>query len=122
MKKKILLVEDEKVLIKMYKETFTRAGFEVESVETAQEGVEMMRKIKPDIVLLDILLPEANGLSLLRQIKDDPSLSLIPVVAFSNYADPDTQEEALKLGAKDYVIKADFDPEETLEMIRKYIR
>lgn len=122
MKKKILLVEDERVLIKMYEETFTRAGFEVESVETAQEGVEMMRKTKPDIVLLDILLPEANGLSLLRQIKDDPSLSLIPVVAFSNYTDPDTQEEALKLGAKDYIVKADFDPEETLKMIKKYIR
>ena len=122
MKKKIILVEDEKVLGKMYKETFTRAGFEVESVETAQEGVEMMRKIKPNIVLLDILLPESNGLFLLRQIKDDPSLSSIPVVAFSNYTDPDTQEEALKLGAKDYIIKADFDPEETLKMIRKYIR
>jgi CheY-like chemotaxis protein len=122
MSKKILLVEDERVLIKMYQETFSRAGFEVHSAETVQEGIKLTKELKPDLVLLDILLPEVNGLEFLKEIKKDPSLSAIPIVAFSNYTDPETQEKALELGARDYVVKADFDPDETLEIVKKYIR
>ena len=122
MERKILLIEDEKILVKMYTETFTRAGFEVYNVETAEQGIEIAKKINPDIVLLDILLPGSNGLEFLRGTKDDKSLSTIPVLAFSNYTDPATEEEALKLGAKAYIIKADHDPEDTLEIIKKYIR
>ena len=122
MEKKILLIEDEKILVKMYTETFTRAGFEVYNVETAEQGIETAKKINPGIVLLDILLPGSNGLEFLRKTKDDKSLSTIPVLAFSNYTDPATEEEALKLGAKAYIIKADHDPEDTLEIIKKYIR
>ena len=122
MKKKILLIEDEKVLVKMYTETFTRAGYEVYNTETAEQGIALAKKIKPDLVLLDILLPGSNGLNFLRAAKDDKSLATIPVLAFSNYTDPTTEEEALKLGAKAYIVKANYDPEEILEMIKKYIR
>lgn len=122
MKKKILLIEDEKILVKMYTETFTRAGFEVYNIETVHQGIESVKKINPDIVLLDMLLPGESGLEFLRQTKDDSSLSSIPVLAFSNYTDPATEEEALKLGAKVYIVKADHDPDETLEIIKKYIR
>jgi len=93
-----------------------------ESSEYLNRQVIIAKKINPDIVLLDILLPGSNGLEFLRGTKDDKSLSTIPVLAFSNYTDPATEEEALKLGAKAYIIKADHDPEDTLEIIKKYIR
>ncbi len=121
MKKKILLVEDEAILIKMYLVTFEKAGFETKTTENIQKAIEIMKEWRPDIVLLDIMLAGVSGLDLLKKIQDKKDLLKIPVVVFSNYTDANTEKEALKLGAKAYIIKTDYDPEEAVEIIKKYI-
>ena len=121
MRKKILLVEDEKVLIKMYAITFEKAGFEMKNTDNVKDALEIMKTWKPDVVLLDILLAGANGLQLLKDIKNEPTLLSTPVLVFSNYTDVNTEKEAMQLGAKAYIIKTDYDPEDAVEVIKKYI-
>ncbi len=121
MKKKILIVEDEKILAEMYKDKLERSGLEVYSAYDAEEGIEMIRKIKPDLVLLDILLPRQNGVGLLIQIRKEPDIASIQVLVFSNYDDLKTNREVERLGAKDYLIKTNYTPQQIVEKIKNYL-
>ena len=120
--KKILVVEDEKILRDMYVEKLTKGGFKVFSTGDSQEAVELVKKEKPDLVLLDILLPKENGISLLGKMRKSPELKNTQVVAFSNYDDPQTRKEAKKLGVIGYLIKTNFTPKEIVEKIREYLK
>ena len=120
--KKILLIEDEKLLADMYKEKFEREGFEVVVSLSAEEGFELAKKEKPDLIVLDILLPEKNGIFFLEQQMKDPEISHIPVLALSNYDRPETRKRALELGAKEYIIKTNYTPKEIVEKIKKYLK
>ena len=118
--KKLLIVEDEKILSEMYQDTFSGAGYEVFVAFTVEEGVELAKEKKPDLILLDILLPKETGINFLRKIKKYPQLADIPVVAFSNFDDPKTRAEAVSLGIKAYLLKTDFTPKEIVEKIKEY--
>lgn len=122
MTKKILLIEDEKILGDMYKEKFAEAGFEVLRAIDSEEGINLAKKEKPDLIVLDILLPKENGITFLGWLKKDPEISSIPVVAFSNFDDPTAKKEALKLGAKEYLIKTNFTPQQIVEKIKSYLK
>ncbi|MDP1538971.1 MAG: response regulator [bacterium] len=119
--KKILIIEDEKILGEMYRDKFTQAGFDVVWVDSAEEGIKAVPKIKPDLILLDILLPRANGIGFMGWLRKEKELSSIPVVAFSNYDEPTTKKEALKLGVKDYLIKTNYTPQEIVDKIKGYL-
>jgi len=120
--KKILLIEDEKMLVEMYVQKFSEEGFEIISVISAEEGLKLAKEQKPDLIILDILLPRKNGVSFLKEWKKDPGISKIPVVALSNYDHPETRKRALELGAKEYIIKTDFTPKEIVEKIKEYLK
>ena len=120
--KKILLIEDEKILGEMYKEKFTQAGFEVFLAIEAKEGIKLAKKERPDLILLDILLPRENGIFFLKKLRKISEIASIPVVAFSNYDDPPTKREAVKLGVKEYLIKTSYTPQEIVEKIKGYLR
>jgi len=122
LKKKVLIIEDEKILGEMYKDKFTQAGFEVSLVIEAREGVELVKKEKPDLVLLDILLPRENGIFFLEELKKISEVASVPVVAFSNFDDPETKKRAAKLGAKDYLIKTGYTPQEIVEKVKGYLK
>ena len=120
--KKILLIEDEKILLEMYKDKFEQEGFEMILSIDAEKGFELAKKEKPDLIILDILLPEKNGIFFLKQQMEDPEIASIPVVALSNYDHPEARKKALELGAKEYIIKTDFTPQEIVEKIKKYLK
>ena len=120
--KKILLIEDEKILVEMYVQKFTQEGFEVISVISAEEGLELAKSEKPDLIILDILLPAKNGTFFLAELKKDLEIAKIPVVALSNYDHPETRKKAIDLGAKEYIIKTDFTPKEIVEKIKGYLK
>ncbi len=121
-KKKIFIVEDEKMLAEMYRDKLTRVGFEVYSAYDAEEGIELIKKNDPDLILLDILLPRENGVSLLSKIRKEEKIALVPVIAFSNYDDKETKKEAENLGVKEYLIKTNYTPQEIVEKIKKYVK
>lgn len=120
---KILLIEDEKILAEMYREKFEAEGIETLLAFTSKEALEILEKEKPDLILLDILLPRENGIGFLKRLKKikKPSFN-IPIVAFSNYDEPNTKKEALELGAKEYLMKTQYTPQEIVEKIKEYLR
>ncbi len=119
--KKILIVEDERMLAEMYKDRFTQEGFEVYCAPDAEEGIETAQKVRPDLIILDILLPRENGTDFLEKLRKMEEIASTPVVAFSNYDDTDSKKKAMNLGAKDYLIKTDHTPKEILEKVREYL-
>lgn len=120
-KKKVLIVEDEKLLSEMYQETFEHGGFEVVSAATGKEAIEVTKAEKPDFVLLDIIMPEENGIFFLKEKKKQKDIASIPVVAFSNFDTPSIRKEALESGALDYLLKTDYTPQEVIEHVKKYL-
>jgi len=120
-KNKILIVEDEKILAEMYYDIFVNAGFKVFSAVESKQGLEIAKKEKPNLIILDILLPRENGIFFLEQQKKDPEISSIPVVVFTNYDGPGIKRKAKKLGVKGYLIKANFTPQQFVSKIKGYL-
>jgi len=118
---KVLIVEDEKILAEMYKDKLKEAGYEADLAFSSEEALEYLKKKKPDLILLDILLPRENGTIFLRKIKKLKKTAEIPVVAFSNYDEPKTKKETLDLGAKDYLIKTAYTPQQLVDQIRNFL-
>ncbi|MDD2696774.1 MAG: response regulator [Candidatus Pacebacteria bacterium] len=121
-KKKILIIEDEKILGQMYKDKFLQAGFNTTLVTSAEEAIKKVSRIKPDLILLDILLPRENGIGFLTRLMKKPEFASVPVVAFSNFDDPGTRKKAFQMGVKDYLIKTSFTPQQIIERIKNYLK
>lgn len=119
-KKKLLIIEDEKILAEMYRDIFSQAGYQTFLAFDAEQGLELTKSKKPDLILLDILLPKESGIFFLKKIREDPEISSIPVVAFSNYEHPSTIKEAYELGIKAYLLKTNLNPKEIVEKIKEY--
>ncbi len=120
-KKKILIIEDEKMLAEMYRDRFIHEGYDVYSSYDAEEGMQMAIKIKPDLIILDILLPRANGTEFLEKKQKIDEIKEIAVIAYSNYDDNIYREKAKNLGVKEYLIKTNYTPKEISEIVKKYI-
>lgn len=120
--KKVLIIEDEPILIEMYRDKLSRAGFKVFTAIEAEEGISLAVKKLPDLVILDILLPRKNGISFLKEKKNNSKISSIPVVVLSNFDSPETREDASKLGAKAYLLKTDYTPTDLVNKIKKYFK
>lgn len=119
---KIFIIEDEPLLREMYCQVFAEHGFEVVSAESAEEGLLMLEQEVPDLILLDILLPNASGLEMLEQLRRIPTnIAKTKVVAFSNYDNRIAREKAKALGVLDYLIKTEFTPQEIVERIMSYL-
>jgi len=121
LKKKILIVEDEKILAEMYHDIFVNAGFEVISVVESKEALKITKKERPDLIILDILLPREDGLFFLEWLKKDPEIAAISVIIFTNYDGVEARRKAIDLGVKDYLIKADFTPQQLVEKAKSYL-
>ncbi len=118
---KIALVEDEKVLSQVLENKLKKEGFEVFVAMDGEAGLEIIDAMRPDLILLDILMPKIDGFGVLTQLSQNPELSKIPVIIISNSGQPVEIDKALALGVKDYLIKAEFDPQEVLEKIKKQL-
>jgi len=115
--KKILVVEDDNVLRDVLVEKLLISGYEVVGAEDGEIAMQKMRESKPDLVLLDILMPKKDGMEVLVEMSEDENLKNIPVIIISNSGQPVEIERAKKLGAKDFLIKAIFNPNEVLQTV-----
>jgi len=123
MPKKILIVEDDKILSDLLGKKLKDVGFEIVFAFNGVEGLDRLKADKPDLVLLDILMPEKSGMEVMEEMNKDPETSLakIPVIIISNSGQPVEIDRVLELGAKDYLIKAEFNPQEVVEKVIKQI-
>ncbi|MDP2830598.1 MAG: response regulator [bacterium] len=120
-KKKILLIEDDSFLISMYTTKFELENFEVVAAEDGEKGLGLAAEEKPDIILLDILLPKMNGFEVLKELKNNKETNQIPVILLTNLSQKNEIEQGLALGAQDYLIKAHFMPSEVMDKIKKVL-
>src|SRR3989344_61353 len=107
-KTKILIVEDEEILLTALSEELNQEGFEVVGAHDGMEGVEKTTSEKPDLILMDLVMPRLDGIGALKQIKENPEVKDIPVVILTNLSDYDKVSDALSLGAMDYLVKANY--------------
>ena len=119
--KSILIVEDDPVLLKMYSEKFSFEGFKVLNAKDGEEALRVAMSEIVDIILLDIMLPRMSGTDFLEKFRTSPKGKDVPVVALTNLAEEEEKQKALKLGVKEYLVKAMQTPEQVVEKVKKYI-
>ncbi len=121
MEKKILVVEDEATLHKALVDVLGQAGYKTFSALDGAMGLELSQKEKPDLVLLDIILPKMDGFEVLKNIKGDKDTSSIPVLMLTNLGDMEDVQKALEYGANGYLVKADFHLDDVLRKVEEIL-
>jgi DNA-binding response OmpR family regulator len=119
---KILIVEDEEDLRKGYAEIFELAGFEVDIAEDGLKGLEKMNGKKWDIVLLDLMMPNLDGVGTLERISAEPDkYGTMPIIVLTALGSDSVIKKAFERGASGYLIKTEFNPNEIVEEIMTYL-
>ena len=121
-KKKILLVEDDSMISSMYKTKFEAEGFEVFIADNGAVGLELTKKERPDIIMLDVILPQLDGFSVLEQVKQDETTKNIPVIMLTNLGTEEDKKKGEKMGALDYLVKASLTPGQVSEKIKQALK
>jgi len=119
---KILMVDDDKMLTDMYKERLELAGYQVEVSRNGEEGLAKIHQMKPDAVLLDIMMPKVNGYDALASIKSDPATKDIPVIILSALMRDINKSKAIEAGADDYIIKSEVMPADVIVKVEAVLR
>jgi DNA-binding response OmpR family regulator len=117
-KKKILIVDDERDILKALMIRLQVAGYEVVTAFDGAQGIFMAHKEQPDLIILDIRMPAGNGFSVAEKLKQSENTFSIPVIFLTGSPEKDSEQKAMKLGARFY-IKKPYDPEELLDAIRR---
>ncbi len=120
-KKRIIVVEDDAVLRDVLSEKLENTGYIVDRAENGIIAMEKIRAIKPDCILLDILMPMMDGMQVLEELHADVLLKNIPVIIISNSGQPVEIKRAQELGAREFLIKAVFDPNEVLDKVKRVL-
>lgn len=119
MASKILIIEDDQVLLDVLHRKLVKNGYDVYMAKDGEEGIKQVKEIEPDLVLLDIIMPKKDGFDVLETLKKENIKT--PVIIVSNSGQSVEISKALALGAKDYLIKAEFDPEEVISKVKKVL-
>jgi DNA-binding response OmpR family regulator len=119
MAKKIILIEDEEIILNLLQRKLTLEGYDVSVARDGEDGLKKMREVKPDLVLLDIIMPKRGGFEVMEEMQKDKTLKDIPIIVISNSGQPVEIDKAQKLGARDWLIKTEFDPQEVIEKVKK---
>ncbi len=115
--KKIIIVEDEEILRNLLHKKLLAEGYSVEVAENGEVGLQKIRENRPDLILLDIIMPKMGGFEMLEEMQKDESISGIPVIVVSNSGQPVEIDRAQKLGARDWLVKTEFDPQEVIDKV-----
>jgi DNA-binding response OmpR family regulator len=119
---KILFVEDEPSLQKAISEVLMQEGYKVIGAADGEEGLKKAREEKPNLILLDLILPKKDGFEVLKELKADEKMKDIPVIVLTNLEGVGDVEKALTLGATTYLVKANYDLEDVLKTVKSQIK
>lgn len=119
---RILIVEDDAAINSMYQTKLKQEGYVPLTALDGASGLEMAKKEKPDMILLDVILPQIDGFSILEELKKGKETAKIPVIMLTNLSTTEDREKASKLGATDYIVKASLTPTEVGNVIKKYLK
>ena len=120
--KTILLVEDDPFLIDIYTTKLKESGFSVKIATDGEEALQLIKEEKPDLMILDIVLPQVDGWELLRRIKSASESKNLKVIILSNLGQKEEVEKGLKLGAAKYLIKAHYTPSQVVKEVKQILK
>ena len=119
---KVVLVEDEKMLADMYATKFTMEGFDTHRAYDGAEGLSVAKDVKPDIILLYIIMPKLDGFGVLKALRDDDSFKKVPVLLLTNLGEDEDIKKGKQLGATDYFVKANHTPAEVVAKVKTILK
>ena len=119
---KIAIVEDDQAISQMYRIKFESEGYVVETAENGALGLELAEKMKPDIILLDLMMPEMNGDEMLEKLRKKPWGKDIKVVVLTNVGEQEIPEPVKNMGVRSFILKADMTPRQVAEVIKNELK
>lgn len=120
--KKVLLIEDEEMLSEMYKTKFEGEGFVFFRAYDGENGLELAKRERPDIILLDIIMPKVDGFVVLKELKADAGTKNIKIILLTNLGQDEDVKKGKAMGADDYLIKANFTPAQVVDKVRGLLK
>jgi len=120
--KKIVIIDDDSEIRKMYGQKFSmQTNWQIFTARDGKEGLEMIKQLQPDLILLDIIMPKIDGFDVLKKIKKNSALKNIPLIMLTNLADQEDKDQALKRGANDYLVKANYTPQQVCDLVKRFV-
>jgi len=121
MAKVLLIIEDDPLIVKIYSTRLKADGYDVYSAENGEDGIVLIREKKPDVIVLDVMMPRVDGFGVLEAIASQEDTKNIPVLVYSNLASEEEIARAKAMGAREFVVKADISPTEMVTKIKGYL-
>ncbi|MCU0667266.1 MAG: response regulator [Patescibacteria group bacterium] len=121
MTKKIAIIEDDVAIAQMYRIKFEAEGFVVETAENGVYGLELIQEMQPDMVLLDLMMPEMNGDEVLKQMRQQPWGANTKVIILTNMGEQEAPAIIKELGVEAFIVKADMTPRQVAELVKKHV-
>lgn len=121
MSRKILIIEDEKLILELIHKKLANENYDVSVARDGEEGLKKLKEVQPDLVLLDIVMPKMDGFEVLEEMRKDKELQDINVIVISNSGQPVELDKARELGADDWLVKAEFDPQEVIDKVKEQL-
>ncbi len=118
---KVLIIDDEQGVLKMYGQYFKMSGIEPIVAIDGKTGIQKAKEEKPDVILLDIIMPRYNGLDVLKDLKTDEQTKNIPIYLLTNLPEESSGQKAKELGANGYLVKAKYEPKMLVDLVKKVI-
>jgi len=119
---KVLIVEDDTMISSMYKIRLEQEGHIVAIADNGSQGLEVAFREKPDLILLDVMMPQMDGFTLLQELRLQDSFRKTPIIMLTNLGTIEDREKGKKFGATDYLVKANLTPTEVSEVVAKYAK
>jgi DNA-binding response OmpR family regulator len=116
-KKKILIIDEDKFITRLYVSGLDEAGYDIEVASSGEAGLTEVKEFQPDLVLLDIILPEMNGIEVLKELKKDTETAHIPVAMLTNIQTQETATKASEAGSSEYLVKVQYTIEELVKKV-----
>ncbi len=116
---KVAIVEDDQVIAQMYRIKFENEGFQVETAENGKLGLELAEKMRPDIILLDLMMPEMNGEEMLKKLRGEDWGKDTKVIILTNMGEQEVPASIRELGVDAFILKADMTPRQVTELVKK---
>ncbi len=119
--KKILIVEDDKYLANAHRVKLSKSGYETMIAYDGEEALQVCATFNPDIIILDLIMPNKDGFYVLTELKKNPTFQKTPVIVTSNLSQKEDIERAMKLGASDYIVKSNIDLNDLMSKIQRLL-
>ena len=120
-KAKIAVVEDDVAIVQMYRMKFEEEGYTVATASDGQAGLDLLKRFRPDILLLDLMMPIMDGLAVLQKLRKQPEGKNLKVIVLTNMGESEAPPEIRKLGVADFIVKADMTPKQVADRVKQVL-